>query len=71
MYANHVTGTFGQMTVELHITSKEFMVLPDPARQAIGDRGKLVAGSLGGPSCVYHLRHADALHIEELIDEAS
>lgn len=71
MYSNHVSGAFGQSTVELHITPEERRALPLEARQSLRALGALVDDDpvLKGEE-VWHLRHADALHIEELIDLA-
>lgn len=73
MYANHVTGTHGQGTVEVHITPEERRGLPVGARQALRALGTLIDDGLDGSEAgeVWHLRQADALAIEAIIDEAS
>lgn len=71
MYANHVNGTHGQSTVELHISTAERLAFPVEARQALRALGTLHDDGIGGRVEVWHLRHADALAIEAIIDEAA
>jgi hypothetical protein len=71
MYANHVRGTFGQSTVEVHITLEERRALPLRAQNWLLNFGRLIDDDpVLKDGQVWHLRHADALAIEAMIDEA-